>query len=124
MSIFFREPFHKVVRVILFMVKVPVLSEQMLLAPPIVSHAYIFLTKFWSISIFLTEKASDSVTAKGSPSGMATTITVIAKMKYFNISVKSAPVFHSLDIPFSIENLISKTMTIAIPEYKPNLPMS
>jgi hypothetical protein len=55
---------------------------------------------------------------------MATTITVIAKMKYFKISVKSAPVFHYLDIPFSIENLISKTTTIAMPEYNPNRPMS
>lgn len=35
-SIFRRDPFHKDVRVILFMVKVPVLSEQMLFAPPIV----------------------------------------------------------------------------------------
>lgn len=81
MSIFFNEPFHKVVRVILFMVKVPVLSEQMLLAPPIVSQASIFLTKFWSLSIFLTEKANDKVTANGNPSGMATTITVTAKIK-------------------------------------------
>lgn len=33
-------------KVILFMVKVPVLSEQILLAPPIVSQAYILRTKF------------------------------------------------------------------------------
>jgi hypothetical protein len=35
-SIFFKDPFQRLVRVILFMVRVPVLSEQMLLAPPIV----------------------------------------------------------------------------------------
>jgi len=35
-SIFLRDPFHKVVSVILFIVRVPVLSEQILLAPPIV----------------------------------------------------------------------------------------
>jgi hypothetical protein len=63
------------------MVRVPVLSEQILLAPPIVSQASIFLTKFWSLSIFFTEKAKYSVTAKGKPSGMATTITVTPKMK-------------------------------------------
>ena len=67
-----------------FIVRVPVLSEQILLAPPIVSQAYIFLTKFSSISIFLTENARERVTARGKPSGMATTITVIAKMKKFS----------------------------------------
>jgi hypothetical protein len=81
MSIFLKDPFHKVVNVILFIVKVPVLSEQIVLAPPIVSQAYIFLTKFWSASIFLTEKANERVTARGSPSGIATTITVTPKMK-------------------------------------------
>jgi hypothetical protein len=49
----------------------------MLFAPPIVSQAYIFLTKFWSRSIFLTENASDKVTESGNPSGIATTTTVI-----------------------------------------------
>ena len=68
-------------KVILFKVKVPVLSEQIVLAPPIVSHAYIFLTRLLSLSIFFTEYAKDSVTAKGNPSGIATTITVIANIK-------------------------------------------
>jgi len=60
------------------------LSEHILLAPPIVSQAYIFLTKFWSTNIFFTQKASDSVTASGSPYGIATTITVMASIKKFN----------------------------------------
>lgn len=63
------------------MVRVPVLSEQILLAPPIVSQASIFLTKLLSRSIFLTETARERVTDRGSPSGMATTMTVIASMK-------------------------------------------
>jgi hypothetical protein len=63
------------------MVRVPVLSEQMLLAPPIVSQAYIFLTRFWSLSIFFTENARERVTERGSPSGMATTTTVIPRMR-------------------------------------------
>lgn len=74
-------PHHNVVKVIWFFVRVPVLSEQILLAPPIVSQAYIFLTKFWSTSIFLTENANERVTANGSPSGIATTMTVIARIK-------------------------------------------
>ena len=94
----------------MFIVRVPVLSEQMLLAPPMVSHAYIFLTKFSSSNIFLTENASDRVTASGSPSGMATTMTVMARMKKLSNSGKSLPVFHYLAIPFSIANLI-KSMT-------------
>lgn len=70
---------------ILFMVKVPVLSEQILLAPPIVSQAYIFRTKFWSFSIFFTEKAKERVTDRGKPSGIATTTTVIPKIIKSNI---------------------------------------
>lgn len=62
----------------MFCVKVPVLSLQIQLAPPIVSQADIYLTKFWSYNIFLIEKAKVNVTASGNPSGIATTITVIA----------------------------------------------
>ena len=62
----------------MFIVKVPVLSEQMLFAPPIVSQASILRTKFWSFNILLTEKARERVTERGRPSGMATTTTVIA----------------------------------------------
>ena len=80
-SIYTVEPFQRWVRVILFIVRVPVLSEQMLLAPPIVSQAYIFLTKLLSVSICLTETARERVTERGSPSGMATTITVIERIK-------------------------------------------
>jgi hypothetical protein len=82
------------------MVKVPVLSEQILLAPPIVSQAYILRTKFWSSSIFFTEKAREMVTERGRPSGMATTITVIPSMKKLTISNRSFEVFHSRVIPF------------------------
>ena len=48
----------------------------------------------------MTEKANERVTAKGRPSGMATTITVIAKIKKFKSWVKSLPVSQSRDIPF------------------------
>jgi hypothetical protein len=64
----------------LFIVRVPVLSEQMLLAPPIVSQASIFLTKLLSVSICLTETANERVTDRGNPSGIATTITVIERI--------------------------------------------
>lgn len=110
------EPFQIVVRNILFMVRVPVLSEQIVLAPPMVSQASIFLTKLLSSSIFLTEKARDKVTDRGRPSGIATTITVIPRMKKFRISTTSTEVSHCLEIPFSIANLMSITITITMAE--------
>lgn len=74
-------PFQSYVRVILFMVRVPVLSEHMLLAPPMVSQASILLTRLLSSSIFLTETARERVTESGNPSGIATTMTVRASIK-------------------------------------------
>jgi len=46
----------------LFIVKVPVLSDNMLLAPPIVSHDDKFLTKLFSYLILPIEKANAIVT--------------------------------------------------------------
>lgn len=43
------------------------LSEQMLVALPIVSHAASTRMRFWSLYIFLVEYASEIVTARGSP---------------------------------------------------------
>ena len=74
-------PFHKWVKNITFLVSVPVLSEQIMLAPPIVSQACNYLTKFLSSIIFPTETARDRVTARGKPSGIATTKIVIAIIK-------------------------------------------
>lgn len=98
------------------MVRVPVLSEQMLLAPPIVSQASIFLTKFWSLSIFLTEKAKEMVTDRGSPSGMATTTTMIPIMKKSRISMRQGPVSHFCSIPLVMANRTNKTETITMAE--------
>mmetsp|Transcript_6481 Transcript_6481/g.13006 ORF Transcript_6481/g.13006 Transcript_6481/m.13006 type:complete len:353 (-) Transcript_6481:418-1476(-) len=66
---------------ILFSVSVPVLSEQILVAFPIVSHAARCLIKLLSLSIFLVLKARLMVTARGRPSGTATTTMVTAIMK-------------------------------------------
>mmetsp|Transcript_60784 Transcript_60784/g.162517 ORF Transcript_60784/g.162517 Transcript_60784/m.162517 type:complete len:294 (+) Transcript_60784:619-1500(+) len=57
-------------------VSVPVLSEQMVVADPIVSHALRWRTRLLSRIIFLTEKARVMATARGRPSGTATTKTV------------------------------------------------
>ena len=66
--------------VILFKVRVPVLSEQMWVAPPMVSEEANFLTRLLSFFMAALEKLSEMVTARGRPSGIATTITVIEIM--------------------------------------------
>ena len=62
------------------------MSEQIAFAPPMISQDLSYLTKFLSYNIFLTEYAKDNVTAKGKPSGIATTITVIAIIIYETIT--------------------------------------
>lgn len=111
------------VKVILFWVRVPVLSEQIMLAPPMVSHAYSFLTKLLSFNILFTLKAKDKVTDKGKPSGIATTTTVTPIIKKFNISTKC---FFSKEPAkyLSMENLTNRAPTMIIAEMKPNLPIS
>lgn len=59
----------------------PTLSEQMAVAPPIVSQAANTRTKLLSFIIFFMLYARDMVTAKGRPSGTATTTMVTPKMK-------------------------------------------
>ncbi|CDP06802.1 unnamed protein product [Coffea canephora] len=62
----------------------------MVVADPIVSQADNFLTMAWSITICFIEYARVSVTAKGKPSGIATTRIVTAaamiRMMEFMIS--------------------------------------
>ncbi|KAH3666252.1 hypothetical protein OGAPHI_004441 [Ogataea philodendri] len=66
---------------ILFSVKVPVLSEQIAVAPPIVSQLFKTRTRLPSFIIRVVAKARARVTANGNPSGTATTIMVIAVIK-------------------------------------------
>lgn len=80
---------NKFVTVILFSVSVPVLSEHIVLAPPIVSHALSHLTKLFSSFILPTEYANAMVTASGKPSGTATTIIVTATIKKFSSSLSA-----------------------------------
>ena len=51
----------------LFSVRVPVLSEQMAVAPPMVSQAAMTRTKLLSFIIFFMLYAKEMVTAKGKP---------------------------------------------------------
>lgn len=69
--------------VILFAVSVPVLSEQMAVAFPMVSQARRTRTKFFSLTSLLVATANAKVTARGRPSGTATTMIVTATIKIF-----------------------------------------
>src|SRR5207248_8713720 len=66
---------------ILFWVSVPVLSEQMTVAEPIVSQATSWRTSELARVIFCMASASETVTLIGSPSGTATTMmmTIVTK---------------------------------------------
>ena len=63
-----------------------------------------------------TEKANDKVTAKGRPSGIATTIIVTAMIIYFKIYPISFPVFQPSGIISPSKSLIHRTMKIKIAE--------
>jgi hypothetical protein len=54
-------------------------------APPIISQLANYLTKLFSSFILPTEKANAIETAKGNPSGTATTTIVTAIKKAFTI---------------------------------------
>ena len=77
--------------VIWFLVSVPVLSVQIVSAPPIVSEDANLRTQLFSLFIFMTEKAKDIVTARGRPSGIAITMTVTAVMTAYRKSVRAVP---------------------------------
>ena len=108
----------------MFWVRVPVLSEQIYNAPPIVSDASSLLTKFCSSFIFMTEYASDIVTAKGSPSGTATTTTVIPIIKKVmrelrvEIENNGSPL-----INLKMTKLMIEAITVIIATQRPTLPI-
>ena len=85
--------------VIWFCVSVPVLSEQIVFAPPIVSHAFRWRTRLLSFIIRFTEYASAIVTASGRPSGMATTRMVTPVMNAFTTYDQSLTVHDWLPLP-------------------------
>lgn len=103
----------------------PVLSLQISFAPPIVSLACNLFTKLFSLNIFWTLNASEIVTARGKPSGTATTIIVTAIMKKFKICIAEAQV-RKAAVPENIVEIIrrmSKAAKVRIATYKPTIPI-
>src|SRR2546423_312799 len=106
---------------ILFSVSVPDLSEQTVVAFPIVSHARNKRTRLLSLSILVVANANASVTASGNPSGTATTTIVTATMK----TCKNAwPFAREPDISCSrARNSMKETMKRSKPAARPSLAM-
>mmetsp|Transcript_10584 Transcript_10584/g.65121 ORF Transcript_10584/g.65121 Transcript_10584/m.65121 type:complete len:233 (+) Transcript_10584:2930-3628(+) len=98
---------------------VPVLSEQITVAPPMVSHAARARTKLLSFIIFFMEYASDIVTAKGRPSGTATTTMVTLKRKNRTTSLNLS----GLNPPFSISQWVVNVTKQIEATAIPSLPM-
>ena len=76
--------------VILFSVKVPVLSVQIIFTEPIVSQAIIFFTRAFCFDILITFIARDTATIVGSPSGTAATRSTMEFMNISAMLLKSA----------------------------------
>ena len=69
------------------------------------------------------EKAKLKVTARGNPSGMATTIIDTHKIKIFNILLTISIVFSSLLVKYSIVNCIHKAIKVIMAEPNPKYPI-
>lgn len=90
-----------------------------------VSQAYNFLTKFLSSSIFLTENASDNVTARGNPSGTAITTTATPITKYLSNLVRlfGSKESSSLNMILQSHNMVRENTVIDAP-ISPNILIS
>mmetsp|Transcript_11064 Transcript_11064/g.26865 ORF Transcript_11064/g.26865 Transcript_11064/m.26865 type:complete len:259 (-) Transcript_11064:825-1601(-) len=115
------------ITVIIEVVRVPVLSEQIVVADPMVSQAEEVLTMFMSDIIFVTEKARAMVTASGRPSGTATTKIVMPMMKNLIHCMWCTVWSHSsLQHAFSLNRMpkrMKRMMMIPIPNTAPTLVM-
>lgn len=99
------------------------------MTPPIISHDAKVLTKFYSSFILFTEKANVIVTAKGNPSGTATTIIVTPIMKNLSILYKQSicqnysQKVRSSFVPYSMNNRTNRMMNVNIATTTPTLPI-
>jgi hypothetical protein len=100
--------------VILFWVKVPVLSEQMQLVEPSVSTAYRFFTSTFSSARRLAVKVSPTVTSARSPSGTLATIIPMAKMKFVMAGYPIAKPRQNSTTPHTVAKMVIPKINLEI----------
>ena len=101
-----------------FSVSVPVLSEQMTLTEPIVSHATIFLTSAFSLDIFMMLSARAIAMMVGRPSGTDATMRTM-------LVINASEIVSKLAVPLlrKVMSWIRKTTSeTAAPSTAMNLP--
>mmetsp|Transcript_4290 Transcript_4290/g.13725 ORF Transcript_4290/g.13725 Transcript_4290/m.13725 type:complete len:405 (-) Transcript_4290:1425-2639(-) len=108
-----------------FVVRVPVLSEQMAVALPITSHLSRWRTKLLSFIMRCSEYMREMVTARGRPSGMATTAMVMPVMtasrrKEYHFWSSSSSL---LPVPSLTPQRIMRTVMVSKATASPALPM-
>ena len=109
-----RPLYHKLAAVILFIVKVPVLSEQMQLVDPRVSTASRFLQRtFLSDSLFAV-KVNPTVTSTMRPSGTLAVIRPMAKIKLRIAGYPTAKPKQNKITPTMTAKTVSLTMNLLI----------
>mmetsp|Transcript_41382 Transcript_41382/g.129583 ORF Transcript_41382/g.129583 Transcript_41382/m.129583 type:complete len:282 (-) Transcript_41382:557-1402(-) len=105
-----------------FCVSVPVLSEQMLVALPMVSQAASWRMRLLSFIIFVVLYARLMVTASGRPSGTATTTMVTARMKASSATSKPFSQLmggSGLALQYHMLTMTTAVMAAMAPPYMP-----
>lgn len=105
-------PYHKWAAIILFIVRVPVLSEQMQVVHPRVYTAWRFLASTFLLDSLLAVRVSAIVTSRMSPLGTLATVIPMAKVKALMISNP---------IPSPTEKTMIPKQTAEIPSLWTNL---
>ena len=106
-----------------FCVRVPVLSVQMTVTAPMVSHACILRTKLLVFSMRRMDMANESVMLMGSPSGTAMTMMATEIMKRWSTCCETASQF-CCNSPPKKKALKSMMQKMATASEMPTRPMS
>lgn len=96
---------------------VPVLPQRISSQPANFSGAFSFLTRIPSLNIFITEKAKDTPTVSGRPSGIAITMSTTTRLICYGILSNriSAAFFSLAPTPISVKVMMTKIARTTAP---------